>query len=86
MPGAPYAGLHLVGDEQRAGLVGEPSRGDEELVGERPDAALALHRLEHDAAVSWPAAAASAAGVVRLRERDAGDERLERGRASPAAR
>ena len=46
--GAADAGLHLVEDEQRAVLVGERAREREDLRRERPDAALALHRLEQD--------------------------------------
>ena len=46
--GGAEAGLHLVEDQQRLALVGDPAQGREELAAEVVVPALALDRLEDD--------------------------------------
>ena len=46
--GAAHAALHLVEDKQHAALVAQAAQRPERLVGQRPDSALALHRLGDD--------------------------------------
>ena len=48
MPGAAEAGLHLVDDEDDAVLVADPAQPAHELARRDDEAALALHRLDHD--------------------------------------
>ncbi len=48
LAGAAEAGLHLVGDEDDPVAVAEPANPCEELGRRNVEAALALHRLEHD--------------------------------------
>ena len=76
LAGAADAGLHLVEDEQSRSCSSASARASlERLGGERPHAALALHRLEEDR---------GGVGADRLgerlgrREANARDERLER--------
>ena len=78
------ARLHLVEDEQRAGVVGERRARLRRTARRGDDPALAEHRLEQDAAGLVGDRRLERADVVRLRERDAGEQRLERRRASQA--
>ena len=48
LPGAPEAGLHLVDDEHDPVLVADAADAREELLRSDDEAALALHRLDHE--------------------------------------
>ena len=80
--GATDPGLHLVEAEERREL----GRGGHERLLERDDASLAEHRLEQDQPDLVVDRRPQRVDVVRRDEANAGDERLERERASRAGR
>ena len=80
LAGAAQAGLNLVGDEQRAGGVGEVARGLEKLARDGTDAALALNGLDEDGADFGGEFRAEVVDVVEADEFDARHTGMRRAR------
>ena len=79
LAGAAHAGLNLVDDEQRAGGAGQCARFGEELLRQRPHAALALNGLDENGADFARKFRAQIGNVVEAHElnaRNHGRERL----------
>src|ERR1700741_998534 len=76
--GPPETALNFVEHEQCARAVGDFACGDQILVSERDDAALAHHRLEEDRSGLAIDGRSQRVDVIRRNERNAGHERLER--------